>query len=627
MLNQFPLWKYLVVLMVLLWGIIYSLPNLYPPDYALQLSPGSATGVITREVEQTAIQALEQVEIPIRFTERDDRQLLIRLANAEDQLLARTIVQQQVGDGFVVALNRAENTPQWLRQIGARPITLGLDLSGGVHFLMEIDMEAYLADRMDDYLAALRRELREESIRFADIEVSGERALLVSFRNTVDRSAADNYVRRQYPEFSRTNQSSGDLQQLRLVLSEERIEDLSGRAVRQNLTTLSNRVNELGVAEPLVQRQGNNRIVVELPGIQDTAAAKRIIGRAAELEFRLQARDGDSPLERETFPFREGSGRLGTADLSTTVIATGENVTGANFEFDENNRPQVSVSLNSAGGASMMQTTRRNVGWPMGVLFIEYNTLTTYETVDGELVTSYENVIERSIISLATIQSAFGPSFRITGLNSAAEASELALLLRAGALAAPMFFVEERTIGPSLGADNIRMGVQSVIAGFLLVMVFMMLWYRMFGLFANIALTVNLVLIMAIMSTIGATLTLPGIAGIVLTVGMAVDANVLIFSRIREELKNGLSPQQAIKSGFDRAFVTILDANLTTLIVAIILFAIGTGAVKGFAVTLIVGILTSMFTAILGTRSLVNLVYGRRTLTTVPIWEVWKWRT
>jgi len=626
MLNQFPVWKYLIVVTVLIWGIIYSLPNLYPPDYALQVSPGSATGVLTSEVEQASLSVLDRADIPVRFTERDDNQLLIRLANAEDQLVARTLVQQQVGDGFVVALNRADNTPQWLRSIGARPITLGLDLSGGVHFLMEIDMVAYLADRMDDYLAALRRELREESIRFANIELDGERALLLSFRNTVERAAADNFIRRQYPEFSRTNQSLGDLQQLRLVLSEDRVEELSARAVRQNLTTLTNRVNELGVAEPLVQRQGNNRIVVELPGIQDTAAAKRIIGRAAELEFRLQAREGDSPLEREAFPFREGSGRTGTADLSTTVIATGENVTGANFEFDENNRPQVSVSLNSAGGASMMQATRRNVGWPMGVLFIEYNTLTTYSTVDGELVASYENVVERSIISLATIQSAFGPSFRITGLNSAAEASELALLLRAGALAAPMYFVEERTIGPSLGADNIRMGVQSVIAGFVLVMLFMVLWYRMFGLFANIALTVNLVLIMAIMSTIGATLTLPGIAGIVLTVGMAVDANVLIFSRIREELNNGLSPQQAIKSGFDRAFVTILDANLTTLIVAIILFAIGTGAVKGFAVTLIVGILTSMFTAILGTRSLVNWVYGRRTLTTVPIWEVWKWR-
>lgn len=626
MLNQFPLWKYLTVLMVLIWGVIYSLPNLYPPDFALQISPTSATGILTRDVEAAGLQVLEQAQIAVRLAEREDNQLLIRLVNPDDQLVARTLVQQQVGDGFVVALNKADNTPQWLRRIGARPITLGLDLSGGVHFLMEIDMASYLADRMDDYMATIRRELREESIRFADIEFSGERSFLLSFRNTVDRSAADRFIRGQYPEFSRTNQALGEIQQLRLVLSEDRIEDLSARAVRQNLTTLSNRVNELGVAEPLVQRQGSNRIVVELPGIQDTAAAKRIIGRAAELEFRLQARDGDAATDRESFPFREGSGRAGMADLSTTVIATGENVTGANFEFDENNRPQVSVSLNSAGGASMMQATRRNVGWPMGVLFIEYNTLTTYTTVGGELVASYENVVEPSVISLATIQSAFGPSFRITGLNSAAEASELALLLRAGALAAPMYFVEERTIGPSLGADNIRMGVRSVIAGFVLVLLFMVLWYQMFGLFANIALTVNLVLIMAVMSTIGATLTLPGIAGIVLTVGMAVDANVLIFSRIREELNNGLSPQQAIKSGFDRAFVTILDANLTTLIVAIILFAIGTGAVKGFAVTLIVGILTSMFTAILGTRSLVNLIYGRRSLTTVPIWEAWKWR-
>ncbi|MCH8550535.1 MAG: protein translocase subunit SecD [Natronospirillum sp.] len=626
MLNRFPLWKYLMVAIVVLLGLVYSLPNLYTADYALQISPSTATGTLTSDVEQQALDLLEEGGIPVRLAERDNGTLLIRLENPEDQLVARTLVQQNVGDDFVVALNRAETTPDWLQAIGARPMALGLDLSGGVHFLMEVDMEEYLSDRMSDYSATLRRELRDRNVRFATIEQTDERVITASFRTTEDRAAAESHIRNQFPEFSRTSRSEGELQQLRLFLSDDRLEQLQSNALQQNLTTLSNRVNELGVAEPLVQRQGSNRIVVELPGIQDTAAAKRIIGRAAELEFRLEARSDASPLDKESFPFREGSGRSGTAELNTEVIATGENVTGANFEYDENNRPQVSVNLNSAGGSRMMQATRQNVGRNMGVLFIEYNTLTTYSTVDGELVAEYENVVDKGIISLATIQSAFGPSFRITGLNSAAEASELALLLRAGALAAPMYFVEERTIGPSLGADNIRMGVTSVIVGFMLVIAFMIFWYRTFGLFANIALGVNLLLIVAIMSTIGATLTLPGIAGIVLTVGMAVDANVLIFSRIREELVNGLSPQQAIKAGFDRAFVTILDANITTLIVAVILFAVGTGAVRGFAVTLTVGILTSLFTAILGTRSLVNLFYGGRDLKRVPIWEVWAWR-
>ncbi len=626
MLNRFPIWKYTLVAVVVLLGLVYSLPNLYTADYALDITPSSATGSIDSDVESEVLSALESGQVPVRLTERSSNSLLVRLENPEDQLVARAVVQEAIGDDFIVALNRAETTPQWLQNIGARPMALGLDLSGGVHFLMEVDMEEYLSDRMSDYSSTLQRELREESLRFATIEQTGERTITASFRSSEDRTAAENHIRQQFPEFSRSNDSDGELQLLVMTVSQDRITELQSNALQQNLTTLSNRVNELGVAEPLVQRQGSDRIVVELPGIQDTAAAKRIIGRAAELEFRLEARSDASPLDKESFPFREGSSRSGEAELSNEVIATGENVVGANFEYDENNRPQVSVNLNSAGGSRMMQATRQNVGRNMGVLFIEYNTVTTYRTVDGERVAEYENVVEKGIISLATIQSAFGPSFRITGLNSAAEASELALLLRAGALAAPMYFVEERTIGPSLGADNIRMGVTSVIVGFLAVIAFMIFWYRTFGLFANIALGVNLLLITAIMSTLGATLTLPGIAGIVLTVGMAVDANVLIFSRIREELQKGVPPQNAISAGFDRAFVTILDANITTLIVAVILFAVGTGAVKGFAVTLMVGLMTSMFTAIVGTRSLVNLFYGGRNLTRVPVWEVWSWR-
>ncbi len=623
MLNRFPVWKYALVAVVLALGLVYSLPNLFTADYAVQITPASATGSISTEVEEEALTALAEQNVAVKRTESMNGSTLIRLENPADQLVARDLVQQTLGDDFVVALNRAETTPGWLQSIGARPMTLGLDLSGGVHFLMEVDMEEYLADRMNDYVVNLRRSFRNEDIRFARVEQTDERVLVASFRDEISRDEANSYLRQNFPEFDRSTTEDGELLQLQLVVSEARLQELQDNALQQNLTTLNNRVNELGVAEPLVQRQGDDRIVVELPGIQDTAAAKRIIGRAAELEFRLEAMPDTPPSERATFEFRNSNRQ---ADLLTEVIATGENVVGANFEFDENNRPQVSVDLNSAGGSRMMQTTRQNIGRGMGVLFIEYNTVTNYRIVDGERVAEYENQVERGIISLATIQGAFGPSFRITGLGSAAEASELALLLRAGALAAPMYFVEERTIGPSLGADNIRMGVTSVIAGFLAVMAFMVVWYRMFGLFANIALAVNLLLIVAIMSTLGATLTLPGIAGIVLTVGMAVDANVLIFSRIREELELGTPPQNAISSGFDRAFVTIFDANITTLIVAVILFAVGTGAVKGFAVTLSVGIITSMFTAILGTRALVNLVYGGRNLKTLPIWGVWTWQ-
>ncbi|MFC3853957.1 protein translocase subunit SecD [Salinispirillum marinum] len=627
MLNRYPLWKYCLVAVVVALGILYSLPNLYRADYAVQITASSANAAVTTSVEERALRTLEDAQIPVRLAERNDSTgLLIRLANAEDQLVARSLVQQALGDDYIAALNRADTTPGWLKAMGARPLSLGLDLSGGVHFLMEVDMPTYIADRLDDYEAALRRQFRDENIRYAAVNVDGDRAVVASFRTTEDRTAGENYIRQNFPEFERSTSTSGALFQLRMTLSDARIIEFEDYAIEQNLTTLSSRVNELGVAEPLVQRQGRDRIVVELPGVQDTATAKRVLGTAAELEFRLEARPGASPLEVQRFPTRDNAGGAPFADLSTDVIVTGTNVTNARADYDENGLPQVSVSLNSSGGTNMMRVTRNNVGQRMGALFIEYKTVTSYRTVNGERIAEYENVEERSVISLATIQSAFGPSFRITGMRSPAEAAELALLLRAGALAAPMYFVEERTIGPSLGADNIRLGVTSVIIGLLGVVVFMVLWYRTFGLLANLALSVNVVLIVAIMSLLGATLTLPGIAGIVLTIGMAVDANVLIFSRIREELNNGESPQSAISAGFDRAFTTIFDANLTTLIVAVILFAVGTGAVKGFAVTLSVGILTSMFTAIVVTRSLVNLFYGGRTLKSVPIWEVWSWQ-
>ncbi|MEK9766768.1 MAG: protein translocase subunit SecD, partial [Thalassolituus sp.] len=473
-------------------------------------------------------------------------------------------------------------------------------LSGGVHFLMEVDMAEYVAGRIDNYREDLRTTLRQEDIKYRRVVAEGN-VLRLSFRDEAVRGEARSYIIRTYPgEFLIQDEQEGEYFDLLLSVTEQKVREFEDYAVKQNLMTLRNRVNELGVAEPLVQRQGRNRIVVELPGVQDTAEAKKILGKAANLEFRLEAEPGASRFATEEYSFRDNGQR--TARLGRKVITTGDSVTNASSGFDENSFPQVNISLDSKGGAMMTQVTRKAVQRRMAVLFVERKPKTTYEIVDGVEQAKTVQVVEKSIISLATIQSVLGSSFRITGLQGP-EASELALLLRSGALAAPMDFVEERTVGPSLGAENIEMGARSVMAGLALVLIAMVVFYRVFGVLANIALAVNLVLLVAMMSIIGATLTLPGIAGIVLTVGMAVDANVLIFSRIREELKNGRSPQQAIHEGYDRAFLTIFDANLTTLIVAVILFAVGTGPVKGFAVTLSFGILTSMFTAVMVTRA------------------------
>ena len=488
-------------------------------------------------------------------------------------------------------------------------MTLGLDLSGGVHFLMEVDMDEYVSGRITNYREDLRTSLRQEDIKYRRVVVEGSKVRL-SFRQEALRSEARTFINRNYPgEFLPQEEDVDGNFDLILMLTEQKVRDFEDYALRQNLMTLRNRVNELGVAEPLVQRQGRNRIVVELPGVQDTAEAKKILGKAANLEFRLEAEPGASRFATEEYSFRDNQNR--TARLEKKVITTGDSVTNASSGFDENSFPQVNISLDSKGAARMTQVTKKAVQRRMAVLFVERKPKTTYEMVDGVEQPKTIQVVEKSIISLATIQSVLGSSFRITGLQSA-EANELALLLRSGALAAPMDFVEERTVGPSLGAENIEMGARSVMAGLALVLIAMLVFYRAFGVIANIALAVNLVLLVALMSIIGATLTLPGIAGIVLTVGMAVDANVLIFSRIREELKNGRSPQQAIHEGYDRAFLTIFDANLTTLIVAVILFAVGTGPVKGFAVTLSFGILTSMFTAVMVTRAMTNLLYGGR---------------
>ncbi|MEQ3763117.1 MAG: protein translocase subunit SecD [Alcanivorax sp.] len=616
MLNKYPIWKNLLILAVVVLAFIYAAPNLYPPDSAIQVTPSRAGAEMSERTLEDVRKALDAADIEYFGEEVTGSTALFRLASTDAQLPAKAAIQRRLGDDYIVALNLAPTTPQWLVDLGAGPMTLGLDLSGGVHFLMEVDMAEYVKGRMTNYREDLRNSLREEDIKYRII-VADDTKLRLSFRKEELRTEARAFVNRSYPgEFLIQEEEVDGNFDLLLSVTEQQVKEFEDYAVKQNLMTLRNRVNELGVAEPLVQRQGRNRIVVELPGVQDTAEAKKILGKAANLEFRLEAESGASRFATEEYTFRSEGGR--TARLEKKVITTGDSVTNASSSFDENSFPQVNISLDSKGGAMMTQVTKRAVQRRMAVLFVERKPKTTYEMVDGVEQPKTIQVVEKSIISLATIQSVLGNSFRITGLG-AAEAPELALLLRAGALAAPMDFVEERTVGPSLGAENIEKGALSVGAGLLLVLVAMIVFYRVFGLVANIALAINLTLLVALMSLIGATLTLPGIAGIVLTVGMAVDANVLIFSRIREELRNGRSPQQAIHEGYDRAFLTIFDANITTLIVAVILFAVGTGPVKGFAVTLSFGILTSMFTAVMVTRAMTNFIYGGRNVSSLSI--------
>ncbi|MFL0808433.1 MAG: protein translocase subunit SecD [Oceanobacter sp.] len=615
MLNKYPLWKNLLILFVLVWAAIYASPNLYPPDPAIQVTPSQSGAEMSPQVMDKIQEALKNKNIDVLATESKGNTSLLRLTQGDHQLPAKDAIQRALGDGYVVALNLAPTTPDWLVGLGAGPMTLGLDLSGGVHFLMEVDMEKYLKGRIDNYRQELRTRLREEKIKYRRVRIDGDKVRL-SFIEASVRAKANTFLRREYPEFLIKEEKKESYLDLVLTVNEQKIREFEDYALKQNLTTLRNRVNELGVAEPLVQRQGRNRIVVELPGVQDTAEAKKILGKAANLEFRLEATPGANRYSTEEYGFRSDEFR--TARLEKAIITTGDSVTNAQPSFDENGFPQVNIDLDSKGGANVTRVTKKAVKRRMAVLFVESKPKTTYEMVDGVEVPKVVQIEEKSIISLATIQSVLGSSFRITGLESA-EASELALLLRAGALAAPMYFVEERTVGPSLGKENIEMGVNSVILGLALVLVVMVAFYRTFGMVANVALLANLMILIALMSLVGATLTLPGIAGIVLTVGMAVDANVLIFARIREELANGRSPQQAIHEGYNRAFVTILDANLTTLIVAVILFAVGTGPVKGFSVTLSFGILTSMFTAIMLTRALINLMYGGRRLESLSI--------
>ncbi|WP_415882519.1 protein translocase subunit SecD [Neptuniibacter sp. QD72_48] len=617
MLNRYPLWKNLLILFVLVFGGLYAAPNLYPDDYAIQLTGTRDVFEVNEPLIEKVTAALEREGVSVKETELDRKAGLIRFPDGDSQLKAKDIITRVVGDDYVVALNLAPTTPEWLSSMGAGPMKLGLDLRGGVHFLLEVDLPKAVTQKLENYASEIKGRLREEKLRYRKLETRENGALAIKFTKLESRDAAVSLLRQEYAEFLVTaDDRDGDFY-VEVNLTEQAVRDIETYAIKQNLTTLRNRVNELGVAEPLVQRQGRNRIVVQLPGIQDTAAAKKIIGKTATLEFRLEAKPGASSARTEVYEFRSELGRKAT--LEKDVIIKGDNVSNAQASFDENGQPQVNISLDSKGGELMARTTKNAVQRRMAVLFVEDKERTVTKTVDGVQVTEKVRYTEKNIISLATIQAVLGNSFRITGLDGAGESSELALLLRAGALAAPIYFVEERTVGPSLGAQNIETGVMSVQIGLALVLLFMILYYRVFGLLANIALTLNLMLLVAVMSMLSATLTLPGIAGIVLTVGMAVDANVLIFSRIKEELKNGLPPQSAINAGFKGATTTIFDANITTLLAAVILFAMGTGPVKGFAITLSVGILTSMFTAILVTRALVNLTYGGRQVSKLSI--------
>ncbi|VVO51595.1 MULTISPECIES: protein translocase subunit SecD [Pseudomonas] len=614
MLNKYPLWKYILILAVLAVGLIYSAPNLYPDDPAIQVS-GASTALQVNQADLDRVSAaLKESGINVKAATLAEggKGGLIRLTKAEDQLPAKDVVRKALGDDYVVALNLAQTTPQWLRNLAAHPMKLGLDLSGGVHFLLEVDMDKALDARLKVYEGDVKSLLRKEKLRYRSLpQLDG--AIQLGFTDEAAREQARSLIRKNFNDFDIVPADLNGQPVLRLAMTPAKLAEIREYSIKQNLTTVRNRVNELGVAEPIVQRQGANRIVVELPGVQDTAEAKRILGKTANLEFRLAAEPGASKATSETFEFREGNR---SAQIERGLIITGDQVTDAKAGFDEHGRPEVNIRLDGHGGELMSRATRSNVGRSMAVIFIEQRPVTTYTK---QVVNGVEKDVpvqtfkeEKKIISLATIQSPLGAQFRITGLNGQGESSELALLLRAGGLAAPMYFAEERTIGPSLGADNITKGIDASLWGMLFVSLFIIAIYRFFGIIATVALAVNMVMLLALMSLLGATLTLPGIAGIVLTMGMAVDANVLIFSRIREEIAAGMTIQRAINEGFGRAFTAILDANLTTLLVGGILFAMGTGPVKGFAVTMSLGIFTSMFTAIMVTRAMVNLIFGGR---------------
>ena len=617
--NKFSIYQYLLILFVLVLGFTYALPNLYPTQPSIQVaytdSGKSADQMLLNELENI----LENNQVGYEELFLREGKIVIKFSTLDQQLQSKTILQNKLLDKVIIALNLEPTTPDWLKNLGGKPVKLGLDLSGGVHFLLEVDIDTAQQGRLELLLDTYRKTFKEDKIQVTDSSIK-DLALHFQFKDKESYNKALSKYRLDSPginglQYIITERPASN--SLLLAYSDVALREIRDYAVGQNLTTLRNRVNELGVSEPIVQRQGSNRIVVQLPGVQDPTAAKKIIGKTANLEFRLEANSRTSPLRKEEFNFKEND--FSTAFLEKAVVVSGDRVTNASTGFDESGFAQVNITLDMQGGRQMQKATSGNIGRKLAVLFVEQKSKSELVTGDdGKSIIEQTTYIEKNIISLATIQAVLGTSFRITGVGTPQEASELALLLRAGALAAPMKFVEERTVGPSLGKENIELGMKSIMMGLALVVLFMTFYYRVFGIAANISLLINLVLITGIMSLLGATLTLPGIAGIVLTVGMAVDANVLIFARIREELKEK-DPQTAIRDGFSRAFITIFDANVTTLIAALILYIIGTGPVKGFAITLSIGIVTSMFTAIMCTRAMVNLVYGNKNIKELKI--------
>lgn len=617
MLNQNPVWRYIMVIGIMLVALVYALPNLYPEDPALNIS-ATRGGQVAEETRVQLEKRFTDAGLSLKSVVLENGQVLARFNNTESQLQAREIAGALLGNNYIIALNLAPATPAWLTAIGASPMKLGLDLRGGVHFLMAVDMKAALDKNLNDMVQAFRADLREDRIRYRSIQADIERGhVQILFRSNEDKAAARAALAKRDRELV-FNDGNAELS-LIVTISEAKIREIREYALQQNITIIRNRVNEIGVAEPLVQRQGADRIVVQLPGVQDTAQAKEILGATATLEFRLvddqgditAAMDGRVPAGSDLYYTRDGRPVL----LEKRVMLTGEHITGASSSYDEYSRPQVNISLDAKGGTLLSNTTKDAIGRRMASVFIEYKPGDTLDEQGNPVLIKHEEVIND-----ATIQARLGRSFRITGIANPAEAQNLALLLRAGALIAPTQIIEERTIGPSLGQENIDLGKSAIFWGMVSVLIFMAFYYKAFGLVANVALIANLILIIGVMSMIpGATLTLPGMAGIVLTLGMAIDSNVLIFERIREELEEGRSVQQAIHYGYERAFATITDANITTLLVALILFSIGSGPIKGFAVTLTIGIVTSIFTAVIMARVLVNLFWGGRRLQTLPV--------
>jgi len=607
--NHFPLWKNILVLTIFLISLIYALPNLYGDDPSVQVSSANATAKLTDDQAKQIEAAIKTAGVTPKAFEFNNSQVLARFTNTDEQMKVADSLRENLGDNYTVALNLAPTTPSWLRALGADAMYLGLDLRGGVHFLLEVDMDAAVKQAEERYVDDVRLALRAEKVHYQSV-AKDNGYIKVIMKTAEEKADVLKVVKKDFRVLDITEPPASE--QIWLKISDLEVKEIKKFAVAQNMTTLRNRVNELGVAEPVIQQQGENRIVIQLPGVQDTTRAKEILGTTATLEYRLvdmehdvqQAIDGHIPVGSRLYYEKNGTPHL----LDRRVIVTGDQIVDAASNVDDNGRPAVSVTLNGIGATKMGNLTKVSVGKPMAVVFIEYKNET--KVINGEKVRHKEKV--EKIINVATIQGVFSKRFQTTGLDSPQEARNLALLLRAGALAAPVDMVEERTVGPSLGQDNINKGILSFVVGFALVVLFMAVYYRLFGIIANLALAFNVVIVVAILSMLQATLTLPGIAGIILTVGMSVDANVLIFERVKEELRNGNAAQSAIFIGYDKAFGTILDSHFTNFVVAVVLFAFGTGSVKGFAVTLIIGILSSMFTAITGTRMVINWVYGNR---------------